>query len=105
MVKRYFPFPYVALFGAVTFVIASLFFTSPVPAATESQRDFHSVITSADDFNSFVMHVSPIAIASMEVDEFTPWHQAIRTVQPLAPEYAESLKTDALNFIETRMRC
>lgn len=105
MVKRYFPFPCVALFGAVTFVIASLFFTSPVPAATESQRDFHSIIVSADDFNPFVMHVSPVAIASMEVDEFLPWHQAIRTVQPLSPEYAESLKTDALNFIETRMRC
>ena len=103
MIKRY--FPYVAVIGAVTFMLASLFFTSPVPAATESQRDFYSVIVSADDLGPFVMHVSPVAIASMEVDEFMPWHRAIRTAQPLAPEYAESLKTDALNFIETRMRC
>ena len=105
MVKRYLSFPYLALFGAATFVLASLFFTSPVPAATESRSDFYSVIVSADDIGPFVMHVSPVAIASMEVDEFMPWHQAVRTAHPLAPGYAESLKTDALNFIETRMRC
>lgn len=105
MAKRFLPFPYLALFGAVSFVIASLFLPSPVPAAVETGRDFYSVIVSADDVQPYILHVSPIAVASREVDEFMPWYAAVRTAHRLAPEYAESLKTDALNFIETRMRC
>lgn len=103
MVKRY--FPYLALFGAAAVIISSFFLSAPVKAEPVPDRDFYSMIATADDLAVFHLLATPAVIALREVGDIKPHQLAIREPRPLAPEYAESLRTDAHNFIETRMRC
>ena len=103
---RSYAFPVMMLAGAAAFVLASLFLTLPASAARSGELALHPVLVAADQLDRFVIHVKPdVFVAASEVSGPDLTLVAAASAPVLAPEYADSLKTDALNFIETRLRC
>ncbi len=102
--KRTFKTYFLMGFAIAAFAIAASLFASPATHAGSGYPLAYSV--NDGHFTPYMTaDAAHVAIAVREVDGLTVQAVATRAAPILAPEYADSLKTDALNFIETRLRC
>ena len=95
---------YLVGMSAIIFMIAVSLYPSPSPAMPFSNPvvQAHSI---ADYDHHDMMAFPAVMTIVRQADDPKPYHREIRATLPLAPEYAESLKSDAHNFIENRLRC
>lgn len=95
---------YLVGMSAIICMIAVSLYPKPSPAMPFS-NPVMLAYSLADYDHQDMMAFPAVMTIVRQVEDAKPYHQEIRAALPLAPEYAESLKSDALNFIETRLRC
>lgn len=101
--KRYHLFPLFTGLAAIALLAVSLWFT---PASAHEQVYSASFELGAADFVKYGSpYAMPAAISIRQGEDAGFRRSSLRAAPVLHPDYAESLKTDALNFIETRLRC
>lgn len=90
--------------SAIVCMIAVSLYPTPSPAMPFSNPVMQAY-TLSDYDRQDMMAFPAVMTVVRQAEEAKPYHPEIRAALPLAPEYAQSLKSDALNFIETRLRC
>ncbi|WP_439605402.1 hypothetical protein [Shinella sp.] len=101
--KRYHLFPLFTGLAAVALLAVSLWFS---PASAGDHVYSASFDISAADFDKYGSpYIVPAVVSIRQDGEAAVWQSSVSTAPVLHPDYAESLKTDALNFVETRLRC
>lgn len=91
------------LYGLLA-IAAAFLFPTLLPAAPPDTPDTYRIYRMHDHDDIFVP--SPVLALAPEADRLMePSPVRHRKPAPLAPEYMTALKTDALNFVETRLRC
>lgn len=101
--KRYHIFPLFTGLAAAVLLAVSLLVS---PASAGDRVYCASFELGAADFDKYGSpYVMPATIAVLHRGDTAFWRSSISASPVLHPDYAESLKTDALNFVETRLRC
>ena len=95
---------YLVGMSAIIFMIAVSLYPSPSPAMPFSNPVTQAYTIADYDHHNMIAFPAVMTIVR-QAEDGKPYHPEIRAALPLAPEYAQSLKSDALNFIETRLRC
>ncbi|MEN5299026.1 hypothetical protein ABE530_11840 [Brucella sp. TWI559] len=90
--------------SAIVCMIAVSLYPTPSPAMPFSNPVMQAYVIADYDHHDMMAFPAVMTIVR-QAEDLKPYHPEIRAALPLAPEYAQSLKSDALNFIETRLRC
>ncbi|ANH04986.1 hypothetical protein [Shinella sp. HZN7] len=101
--KRYHLFPLFTGLAAVALLAVSLLMS---PASAHDRAFSAGFEIGAADFEKYGSPHVMLATVTVRQDVDTAfWRSSGNGAPVLHPDYAESLKTDALNFVETRLRC